>query len=143
MYWIWKAFPKCCTPFSNTVPSKLYNRLYLSFFFFPPENPTYSEFKWPCMEEGKQPREWHKNKGSHKDQILCTLKKKIFNSILFGKSDVLFNYLPISNPGNSDSEDGRQKKKKRERDIYPQYLLIKFLKEHCVWEKWPNLDNKV
>lgn len=57
----------------------------------------------------KNLREWNRSKASRKDQILCTLKK-IFNSILLKKSDVLFNYFPVLNPGNSDWEDGRQNK---------------------------------
>lgn len=64
MYWIWKAFPKCCTPFSNTIPSKVHNRLCLSIFL--PENPAYSVFKWPHMKgENKTNREWNKSKASH------------------------------------------------------------------------------
>lgn len=129
MYWIWKAFPKCCTPFSNTIPSELHNRLYLSIFFLkirPIQNSNDHIWKRENSTENDI-------KVRHPIRIIyCVPWKKIFNSIHLRKSDVLFNYFPVSNPGNSDWEDDRQKERKkkerkRERDTHNIFYL-NFLK---------------
>lgn len=127
-------FPKCCTTFSDTVSSKLHNSLYVSIFFSLSENPTYSEFKRLYI---KGEEKTHKVSHPIRIRYCVPWKKKIFNSAL-KKSDLLFNYFPVSNLGSSDSRDGRQKikkkKRKRNRDSYSIFYL-NFLKEQWVQEK--------
>lgn len=86
-----------------------HNSLCFSILFLS-ENPTHSEFKWPCIKGGGGTQ----NKSSHKDQILYTLKKK---NLQFSPPQEIWCTLQLLSclkPWELWFRDGRQKESNRD-----------------------------